>query len=88
VLKKRISISSGKNECKKLGSKNFAPKVKKMDVDQKVLEENVTSVKEPAKRKQAVKYTEHDLVGPKGLSALRNLFEEYKLKTDGKAPVS
>ncbi|KAI6175442.1 hypothetical protein M3Y97_00689500 [Aphelenchoides bicaudatus] len=36
--------------------------------------------------KPRLKYTEFDLIGPKGLTALKGIFEDYKLPTDGKTP--
>lgn len=38
--------------------------------------------------KPRLKYSEYDLIGPKGLVALKRTFEDYKLPTNGKAPVS
>lgn len=45
----------------------------------------------PVKKREVkprVKYTEYDLIGPKGLVALKRTFEGYKLPSDGKAPAS
>jgi hypothetical protein len=52
-------------------------------------EQNKTLVV-PKKRetKPRFKYTEYDLIGPKGLVTLKKTFEDHKLTTDGKAPVS
>jgi hypothetical protein len=38
--------------------------------------------------KPRVKYTEFDVIGPKGLKALKSSFEDFKPSADGKAPVS